>query len=148
VGQHPLTQLQYYVNARSNGDGTWHITSYDLDHDVCLNCNTPDRLAGKRMRGVQSTVVKLLLDESNIPVVLAEGGNNVALVKQLTHQSLGMPVGNKVARRIVEEQEHATGEWETFEYAMLPTVFQMLREQDPKVCLLWCVGPPFPPHSC
>ncbi len=111
----------------------WRISTYKFDHSACLQVTTPERAENRRKRALSGGVIKAMLETRNVAYVPVAHAHNAGALQDTIHQALGKHVKVGVARNILDVLEGTSTLSELSEYAMLPSLFDHLRREDPNV---------------
>jgi hypothetical protein len=121
------------VSARCGKDGLWRISSLELGHSTCLQVSTPERAENRRKRALSGGVIKAMLDARDSSYVPVEHAHNSKALQLTIQAKLGKQVKLGVARNMLDTLEGTSTMSELSEYAMLPSLFDHLRDEDADV---------------
>ncbi len=121
------------MSARCGKDGLWRISAFKFDHSACLEVSTPERAQYKRKRALSGGVIKAMLETRDVAYVPVAHAHNAGALQETIHKALGKHVKVGVARNILDVLEGTSTLSELSEYAMLPSLFDHLRCEDPNV---------------
>jgi len=124
---------QYSVSARCGKDGLWRISSFEWGHSTCLEASTPERAENRRKRALSGGVIKAMLDVSDFTYVPVQHAHNSRALQRTIQAKLGKQVKLGVARNMLDALEGTSTMSELSEYAMLPSLFDHLRNEDTDV---------------
>jgi hypothetical protein len=107
-----------------------------LGHSSCLEVSTPERAENRRKRALSGGVIKAMLDARGATYVPVEHAHNARALQRTIQAQLGKQVKLGVVRNMLDTLEGTSVTSELSEYAMLPSLFDHLRDEDPDVRLL------------